>query len=59
MEVPMAGLYYPYQEANANWDTRGHRTGFSEANTKEGYLVDYIILKTNLGEFKTLVERSK
>ena len=29
--------------------------GFSEANAKEGYLVDYVIFKTNLGRFKTLV----
>ena len=28
---------------------------FSAANAKEGYLVDYVILKTNLGWFKTLV----
>ena len=40
---------------NTNWDTRGHHTRFSEANTKEGYLVDYVIFKTNLGGFKTLV----
>ena len=29
---------------------------FSKANAKESYLVDYVILKTNLGRFKTLVE---
>ena len=35
--------------------TRGHHTGFSGANTKEGYLVEYDTLKTNLGGFETLV----
>ena len=29
--------------------------GFSKANAKEGYLIDYVILKTNLGGFKMLV----
>ena len=37
-------------------ETSGVTTwGFSEANAKEGYLVDYVILKTNLSGFKTLV----
>ena len=33
----------------------GHHTRFSDPNAKEGYLVEYVILKTNLGGFKTLV----
>ena len=37
---------------NVDWDTRGHHTGFSEANAKEGYLVYYVTLKINLGGFK-------
>ena len=40
---------------NANWDTRGHHMRFSKANANEGYLVDYVILKTNLGVFKILI----
>ena len=42
-------------DTNTNWDTRGHHTGFSEANANESYLVDYVILKTNIDRFKTLV----
>ena len=32
----------------------GHHMRFSEANNNKGYLVEYVILKTNLGGFKTL-----
>ena len=37
---------------NVNWNTQGHHTGFSGANAKEGYLIEYVILKTNFGGFK-------
>ena len=34
---------------------QGSPHGFSEATAKEGYLVEYVILKTNLDGFETLV----